>query len=112
MERLTEKRGARSWFLYHLGWYINLLIALATFSAALYYLIGLFTTTPSDVQEIVLMMSFFVLTAILLMGAGISRYQARTEGQHLELKQTIVRLETEIAELRAGYATQKEAIPS
>jgi hypothetical protein len=90
MERLTEKRGARSWFLYHLSWYLNLLLFLAAVFAATYYFIQLNLGSAERARDTVMMMGFLILAAILLMGAGISRYQARLEGQHLELKKAIL----------------------
>jgi len=101
MERLTDKRGARSWFLYHLGWYLNLFLFLAAILAALYFFVRIMTGSDTDLHDAVMMMSFVVLAAILLMGAGISRYQARLEGQHLELKKTIVALRETLSALEA-----------
>ncbi len=90
MERLTDKRGARSWFLFRLGWYLNLLLFLAAMVAALYFFVQIMGSSRTDLYDAVMMMSFVVLGAILLLGAGVSRYQARLEGQHLELKRTIL----------------------
>lgn len=90
MERLTDRRGARSWFLFHLGWYLNLLLFLSAMVAALYFFVRVMNGSESDLHDAVMMMAFVILAAILLLGAGISRYQARLEGQHLELKKTIL----------------------
>ncbi|RPJ82732.1 MAG: hypothetical protein EHM18_15355 [Acidobacteria bacterium] len=90
MERLTDKRGARSWFLFRLGWYLNLLLFLAAMLAALYFFIRIMGSIEPNLYDAVMMMSFVILGAILLMGAGITRYQARLEGQHLEIKKTII----------------------
>ncbi|MFB3904982.1 MAG: hypothetical protein ACE15E_16140 [Acidobacteriota bacterium] len=99
MERLTDKRGARSWFLYHLGWYLNLLLVLAVLVAALYFFVRIMSGSETELYDAVMMMSFVILAAILLMGAGLSRYQARLEGQHLELKKTIVALGERVSAL-------------
>ena len=90
MERLTDRRGARSWFLFRLGWYLNLLLFLAAMLAALYFFVRIMSDSETNLYDTVMMMSFVILGAILLMGAGVSRYQARLEGQHLELKRTIL----------------------
>lgn len=92
MERLTEQRGARSWFLFHLSWYLNLALFLIAVGFAAYYFIQLRGGSTNQAHDTVMMMSCLILGAILLLGAGISRYQARVEGQHLELKNAIVSL--------------------
>jgi len=92
MERLTDKRGARSWFLFHLSWYLNLALFLIAVGFAAYYFIQLRGGSANQTHDTVMMMSCLILGAILLLGAGISRYQARVEGQHLELKNAIVAL--------------------
>ncbi len=102
MERLTDKRGARSWFLYHLGWYLNLLLFLAAILTALYFFVRIMTGSATDIYDTLMMMSFAILGALLLMGAGLSRYQARLEGQHLELKKTILAVGERISALEAG----------
>jgi len=109
MERLTDKRGARSWFLYHLGWYLNLLLFLAAIVAALYFFVRIMTGSEAELYDAVMMMSFVILGAILLMGAGLSRYQARLEGQHLELKKTIVALGERLSAFEAGEEEKGEA---
>ncbi|RPI25315.1 MAG: hypothetical protein EHM61_14690 [Acidobacteria bacterium] len=110
MERLTDKRGARSWFLFHLGWYLNLLLFLAAISAAIYFFMGIMSGSSNEVYDSLMMMSFVILSAILLMGAGISRYQARLEGQHLEIKKTILALGEKVDMLRAAESKRSEAV--
>jgi hypothetical protein len=63
---------------------------LAAILAALYFFIRIMAGSEPNLYDTVMMMSFVILGAILLMGAGLSRYQARLEGQHLELKKTII----------------------
>jgi hypothetical protein len=110
MERLTERRGARSWFLYHVGWYLNLALVLMALLLGVHYLTKIYTgSTTEPVSDTVIMMSFFVMASILLMGAGISRYQARLEGQHLEIKLAIASLHQELAELRGSQAEKTPA---
>ncbi len=109
MERLTDKRGARSWFLYHLGWYLNLLLFLAAMVATLYFFVRIMSSgSATDLYDAVMMMSFAILGAILLMGAGLSRYQARLEGQHLELKKTVVALGQRLPALESKEETKGE----
>jgi hypothetical protein len=43
-------------------------------------------------MDMMVMMGLVVIASVLLMGAGISRYQARLEGQHLELKMAIKKI--------------------
>ncbi len=109
MERLTDKRGARSWFLYHLGWYLNLLLFLAAIVVALYFFVRIMSSgSGTDLYDTVMMMSFAILGAILLMGAGLSRYQARLEGQHLELKRAIVALGQRLSALESDQEKKGE----
>jgi hypothetical protein len=109
MERLTNKRGARSWFLYHLGWYLNLLLFLTAIVVALYFFIRIMSSgSAADLYDTIMMMSFAILGAILLMGAGLSRYQARLEGQHLELKNTIMLLGQRLSALESSEGSSEE----
>jgi hypothetical protein len=81
MERLTERRGEATWRLFHVLWYIN-------FGAAIIALFwaGYLWHSAIDFGAVI---SALVLASVLLVASGITRYQARLEGQHLELKLTI-----------------------
>ncbi|MCX5770336.1 MAG: hypothetical protein NTZ09_08705 [Candidatus Hydrogenedentes bacterium] len=103
MERLTVSRGERTWKLYHLSWYINILIVLLLLTLALHFYIELLlgVGSPAEGAWNATMMSIMVFVAIvLLLGAGISRYQARLEGQHLELKLAIKEIGERIESLK------------
>jgi NADH:ubiquinone oxidoreductase subunit H len=90
MERLTEERGQRTWRLFHIGWYFNIALVVIVLLCALYFLGQAWAGEPSQsLKNTVMMAAMLIIAAVLLMGAGVSRYQARVEGQHLELKLAI-----------------------
>ena len=108
MERLTEERGERTWRLFHFVWYVNLAAVAAALGGAIYMFKRVLETSASSPEaDATLMMGFLVVASVLLMGAGISRYQARLEGQHLELKLAISKLTSTVEALRASQATEK-----
>lgn len=96
MERLTEERGHRTWRFFRLFWYINLVIVILVLLLA-----GLVYYTETELSTVA---SLLVLAAVLLLGGGISRYQARLEGQHLELKLIAKKM---LEELNAIKSVQK-----
>jgi ACR3 family arsenite efflux pump ArsB len=102
MERLTVDRGERTWKLYHLSWYINILLVILVLAFALHFYVDMLVgaSSPNDATRDAIMMSIMLFVAIvLLLGAGISRYQARLEGQHLEIKLAIKELSDRIDSL-------------
>ena len=111
MERLTEERGERTWRWFHIGWYINFFCVIAFLGAAWCFLLqvasGASQVAGTEGIDIALMMGFSVIAAVLLMGAGVSRYQARTEGQHLELKMAINRLAAALEKMDPNAAKSK-----
>ena len=105
MERLTEHRGARTWRLFHIGWYINLALVIFVLLASAYYLIAAEASEgAASLNNTVMMGTMLVVATILLMGAGVSRYEARLEGQHLELKLALKEVMAEIEELKKDRA--------
>ena len=102
MERLTESRGDRAWKLFHIGWYINLILVIVVLLFAAWY----FADAQGEAEEteasrsIIMMCTMMIVASLLLMGAGVSRYEARLEGQHLELKLAIKETGAQIEELR------------
>lgn len=78
MERLTQERNDRTYKLFHLGWYLNTIIVVALLVMAAWQW--------GDGADRAIPMSLLVIATVLLSGAGVSRYQSRLEGQHLELK--------------------------
>ena len=110
MERLTEERGERTWKLFHIGWYINILAFLGVLAWAFWILRGMMAghtvEDTTKLMDMVLMMGLVVIAAVLLMGAGISRYQARLEGQHLELKLAVKRLDETVGSLKRGASRE------
>ena len=110
MERLTQERGDRTWKLHHIAWYFNLLAFAVVLFWALQHTVSFivaYHSAPGDAQlivDLVIAAGLMVAALILLMGAGISRYQARTEGQHLELKLAINRLHDELGSLKRAAA--------
>ncbi|MBN2307841.1 MAG: hypothetical protein JXR94_02655 [Candidatus Hydrogenedentes bacterium] len=112
MERLTEERGDRTWRLFHIGWYVNLLAFLGVLAWAFWLVlqIGMARAEeqPVQVSDMIMMMGLFIIAAVLLMGAGISRYQARLEGQHLELKLAINALKDSVGRSKESAARPAE----
>jgi len=103
MERLTVSRGERTWKLYHLSWYINILIVVLLLALALHFYVEMVWGVGSPVEGMhnASMMTLMLMVAsLLLLGAGISRYQARLEGQHLELKLAIKEISGRIDSLK------------
>jgi hypothetical protein len=101
MERLTEDRNAVTWRLFQLGWYANIALAVLSFLAVGYFFVNMWHGYIEDIQlGWGMLMAFLVLALVLLMGAGITRYQARLEGQHLELKLAIREAHAEVRALR------------
>ena len=104
MERLTPERGERTWKLYRLSWYVTLLCFLVVICGALFFMY-LLVSGASDASETatfdsLVMVGLFLAAGLILIGAAITRYQARLEGQHLELKLAINRLNDAIEALR------------
>ena len=92
MERLTVSRGERTWKLYHLSWYLNILLVVLLLALALHFYVEMVWGVGNPAQGIhnaTMMAVMLVVACLLLLGAGLSRYQARLEGQHLELKLAI-----------------------
>ena len=105
MERLTEHRGARTWRLFHIGWYINLALVIFVLLVSAYYLVAAEGSEGTvSLNNTVMMGAMLVVATILLLGAGLSRYEARLEGQHLELKLALKKVMTEIEELKKDPA--------
>ena len=100
VERLTEDRGDRTWKLFHVSWYVNLSLVILALLATVFYLSLVWSEAPNELWNVSMMSTTLVIATVLLAGAGISRYQARLEGQHLELKLTIGRLAAQVEELR------------
>ncbi|MFO7775761.1 MAG: hypothetical protein R6W89_08195 [Candidatus Hydrogenedentota bacterium] len=101
MERLTSERNTRTWKLFQIGWYVNVVFALLSFFLALFFFSRMWHGYASNIAAGTTMtMAFVTIACVLLMGAGISRYQARLEGQHLELKQTIQKMAADLEAIR------------
>ena len=105
MERLTQERGDRTWRWFHIGWYINFACVLAVLVFEYYLFCQLPAVTPdvtgNPLFHTVIMMGLGTIAAVLLIGAGMSRYQARLEGQHLEIKLAINRIQATLDECKS-----------
>lgn len=100
-ERLTLDRGERTWKLFQIGWYANIGLAVLSLFLALFFFSRMWHGYAKNIAAgTAMMMAFVVIACVLLMGAGISRYQARLEGQHLEIKLAIGKLQQEIRALK------------
>ena len=103
MQRLTEERGGRTWRLFHIGWYVNIVLVILVLLIALWYLGDAWAGEPADAdRDTTMMAAMLVIASVLLMGAGVSRYEARLEGQHLEIKLAINKLIAELDQVRTG----------
>lgn len=103
MERLTPERGERTWRLFHIGWYVNFAAFLGVLALALWFLWQVVSGQTNDAhRDLIVMMGFAVMAPMLLIGAGISRYQARLEGQHLELKLAINKTNAALEKLQGN----------
>ncbi len=101
--RLTAENNARTWKLFQAGWYANIFLALLSLFVALFFFSRLWHGMAGDIAAAaIMMMSFVIIACVLLLGAGVSRYQARLESQHLELKLAINRMASEIQRLKDG----------
>jgi hypothetical protein len=98
-ERLTPERGERTWRLFQYGWYANLVLFVMSLSAAVFFFYRMYQGYIAQQYYAVgttMMMSCVLIACLLLMGAGISRYQARLEGQHLEIKLALKKIQEDI----------------
>jgi len=103
MERLTAERGDRTWKLYHLSWYLNLVIVMVLLGVAFYFYMETFLSRSDGAQNMrsaTMLVIVMVVASVLLLGAGLSRYQARLEGQHLELKLALKQMQEQIEGLK------------
>lgn len=104
MERLTLERGERTWKLFRIGWYVNLACFGVVMYGALYFMYllasGVSEASEAATFDTVIMVGLFLLAGLLLVGASVTRYQARLEGQHLELKLAINRINEALEALR------------
>jgi predicted lysophospholipase L1 biosynthesis ABC-type transport system permease subunit len=101
-DRLTEENGERTWRLYRISWYVTVALAVLNLFIALFFFSRMwhgYTDAYAAVSAI--MMGFVVIACVLLMGAGMSRFQARLEGQHVELKLALNRLADQLDHVQA-----------
>ncbi len=104
-ERLTENRSERTWRLYRMSWYVTVALSVISLLLALFFFSRMWHGYASNIAAgSTIMMAFVVIACLLLMGAGLSRFQARLEGQHLEIKLTLNRLSDQLERLRAQVA--------
>jgi hypothetical protein len=102
MERLTEERRKRTWRLFRIGWYVNVALVFLLLLTAFYLFDQAWGSAwGEDVLYIGAAVLSMVSAAVLLMGAGISRYQARLEGQHLEIKLAVQKVADQLSGLKA-----------
>ena len=109
MERLTEERGQRTWWLFRLSWYLNIALVCVSLYLALFFLSRMWHGDASNIAAgTSIMTGFVVIACVLLLGAGVCRFQARLEGQNLEIKMAIRKVSEELNELKA--LLEKEAV--
>jgi high-affinity Fe2+/Pb2+ permease len=109
-ERLTHERGERTWRLFRISWYVNIALVVISLYLALFFFSRMWHGYASNIAAgSSIMMGFVVIACLLLMGAGICRYQARLEGQNLEIKLAVQKALEELNDLKARL--EKEASP-
>lgn len=110
-ERLTHERGERTWQLFRVSWYVSVALAVVSLVLALFFFSRMWHGYASNIAAgSSIMMGFVVIACQLLMGAGICRYQARLEGQNLEIKMAIGKVTEELNDLKA--LLEKETVHS
>jgi amino acid permease len=101
-ERLTHERGQRTWRLFRISWYVNIALVVVSLYLALFFFSLMWHGNTRNVAAgSSIMMGFVIVACLLLMGAGICRYQARLEGQNLEIKMAIRKVVEELDDLKA-----------
>lgn len=121
IEYLTAERIAKATRLSRIAWCVNMACVAAAVTGGMWFVSMLMVSDPEapEVQlmtDIATMMGFFIIAAILLMGAGLTRYHARVETHHLELKLAVERVEERVValekRLEGGGAGSKPGEPS
>ena len=101
-ERLTQERSDRTWLLFRVSWYLNIALVVTSLFLALFFFSKVWKGEAGNIAAgTAIFTGFVVIACILLMGAGICRFQARLEGQNLEIKLAIRDLGEELDEVRA-----------
>lgn len=109
-ERLTQERGERTWWLFRISWYLNIALVVVSLLVALFFFSRMWQGYASNIAAgTSIFMAFVIIACILLMGAGICRFQARLEGQNLEIKLAVRRLSDELNGLRAQLGATEGA---
>lgn len=105
METSIEKAQKSSWWLFRVGWYLNVILVIGLMFAAAYFLAETVNGEPEERgPNITMMMGMVTLASILLLGAGVSRYQFMTQGQHHELKTTLTEFKEELNEIKKSVS--------
>jgi len=101
METSIEKDHRSSWWLFRIAWYVNVLLVVGLMLAAAWFLSETVNGEPDERgPNVTMMMGMMTLASVLLLGAGISRYQFMTQTQHYELKTTLDTFKAELAEIK------------
>jgi len=101
MENSIEKAQKSSRLLFRIGWYINILLVVGLMLAAAYFFSEIVAGEEGTRgPNVTMMMGMMTLASVLLLGAGVSRYQFMTQEQHHELKATLNEFKTEIEEIK------------
>lgn len=121
MEYLTAERIAKATRLSRIEWCVNMACVAVAVTGGMWFVSMLMVGDPEapEVQlmtDLAAMMGFFIIAAILLMGAGLTRYHARVEAHHLELKLAVLRVEERVValekRLEGGGAASRPGGPS
>jgi hypothetical protein len=101
-ERLTQERGDRTWWLFRISWYVTVGLAVASLLVSLFFFSRIWQGYATNIAAgSSIFMAFVIIAVVLLLGAGICRFQARLEGQNLEIKLAIRMLGDELEEIKS-----------
>jgi hypothetical protein len=100
-ERVTQERNDRTWWLFRISWYVTVALAITSLLVALFFFSRIWQGYATNIAAgSSIFMAFVIIAVVLLLGAGICRFQARLEGQNLEIKLAIRQLSEELDELK------------
>ena len=103
MDNLSDESHKSSWMMFRIGWYVNIVLFIIVLLVSAYYLSLVLEVGVDDGgTRTTMMIGMLVIACVLLMGAGISRYEAMSLSQHVEIKQAVEEVQRELQELKKG----------
>ena len=105
MENLSEDGTKSAWMLFRLAWYVNIILFVLVMLVAAYYMTLVLEVKADDgATRTTMMIGMLVIACVLLMGAGISRYEAMSLSQHAEIKAAVDDLRKELVDVKKKQA--------